>query len=68
MLAQDKDEIYRRICDKLGCEPKNLKFPDFAIPEFNTEDDSWESPFKKLTKEEMDYIVDNDCLPGIKLV
>ena len=37
------DEVYKRICDKLGCEPK-----DIAIPEFDTEDDSWESPFKVL--------------------
>ena len=48
------DEVYKRICDKLGCEPK-----DIAIPEFNTEDDSWESPFKVLTNEEMNYIVNH---------
>ena len=50
------DEVYKRICDKLGCEPK-----DIAIPEFNTEDDSWESPFKVLTNEEMNYIVNHGC-------
>lgn len=55
------DEVYKRICDKLGCEPK-----DIAIPEFNTEDDSWESPFKVLTNEEMNYIVNHGCLPGIE--
>ena len=53
------DEVYKRICDKLGCEPK-----DIAIPEFDTEDDSWESPFKVLTNEEMNYIVNHGCLPG----
>ena len=58
MLKQN--EIYKRICDKLGCEPKDLEFLDF-----DTEDDSWESPFKKLTREEMDYIVNSGCLPGI---
>ena len=58
MLKQN--EIYKRICDKLGGEPKDLEFPDF-----DTEDDSWESPFKKLTREEMDYIVNSGCLPGI---
>ncbi len=57
------DEVYKRICKKLGCEPKDVKIPDF-----DTEDDTWESPFKKLTIEEMDYIVDNECLPGIKPV
>ena len=57
------DEVYKRICDKLGCEPK-----DIAIPEFNTEDDSWESPFKVLTNEEMNYIVNHGCLPGIEWV
>lgn len=29
------DEVYKRICGKLGCEPK-----DIVIPEFDTEDDS----------------------------
>lgn len=55
------DAIYKRICEKLGCEPK-----DIAIPNFETEDDSWESPFKKLTEEEIDYIVNNGCLHGIE--
>ena len=57
------DEIYKRICDKLGCEPK-----DVIIPDFETEDDSWESPFKRLTCEELDYILNNGCLPGLKPV
>lgn len=57
------DEVYKRICEKLGCEPKHV-----TIPDFETEDDSWESPFKKLTKEEMDYIINNRCLPGLEPV
>lgn len=28
------DKEYERICKKLGCEPRNLEFPDFE-----TEDD-----------------------------
>ena len=55
------DEVYKRICDKLGCEPK-----DITIPEFDTENDSWGSPFKILTNEEMNYIVNHGCLPGIE--
>ena len=51
------DAIYKRICEKLGCEPK-----DIAIPNFDTEDDSWESPFKVLTVEEIDYLYENGYL------
>lgn len=51
------DAIYKRICEKLGCEPK-----DIAIPNFDTEDDSWESPFKVLTVEEIDYLYKNGYL------
>ncbi|MFR7693774.1 MAG: hypothetical protein ACLU0B_00540 [Lachnospiraceae bacterium] len=51
------DAIYKRICEKLGCEPK-----DIAIPNFDTEDDSWESPFKILTVEEIDYLYENGYL------
>ena len=51
------DAIYKRICEKLGCEPK-----DIAIPNFDTEDDSWESPFKILTVEEIDYLYKNGYL------
>ena len=54
------DEVYKRICDKLGCEPK-----DIAIPEFDTEDDSWESPFKVLTNEELNQFKSSDA--GISL-
>jgi hypothetical protein len=45
------DEKYRKICEKLGCEPKDIKIPDF-----DTEDDSWESPVSVLTVEEIDYL------------
>ena len=51
------DAIYKRICEKLGGEPK-----DIAIPNFDTEDDSWESPFKILTVEEIDYLYENGYL------
>lgn len=51
------DAIYKRICEKLGCEPK-----DIAIPNFDTEDDPWESPFKVLTVEEIDYLYKNGYL------
>ena len=51
------DAIYKRICEKLGCEPK-----DIAIPNFDTEDDSWESLFKVLTVEEIDYLYKNGYL------
>lgn len=51
------DAIYKRICEKLGCEPK-----DIAIPNFDTKDDSWESPFKILTVEEIDYLYENGYL------
>ena len=57
------DDVYKRICGKLCCEPK-----DIVIPEFDTEEDSWESPFKLLTNEEMDYIVSHGCLPGIESI
>ncbi len=52
-----KDEKYDAICKKLGFEPRNYKFPDFE-----TEDDSWESPFKILTVEEIDYLYKNGYL------
>lgn len=51
------DAIYKRICEKLGCEPK-----DIAIPNFDTEDDSWENPFKILAVEEIDYLYENGYL------
>lgn len=51
------DAIYKSICEKLGCEPK-----DIVTPNFDTEDDSWESPFKILTVEEIDYLYENGYL------
>ena len=35
---------------------------NIAIPNFDTEDDSWESPFKILTVEEIDYLYENGYL------
>lgn len=52
-----RDKTYEAICKKLGFEPRNYKFPDFE-----TEDDSWESPFKILTVEEIDYLYRNGYL------
>ena len=52
-----KDEKYDAICKKLGFEPRN-----YTVPDFETEDDSWESPFKILTVEEIDYLYKNGYL------
>lgn len=52
-----KDAKYDAICKKLGFEPRDFKFPDFE-----TEDDSWESPFKGLTSDEIDYLYKNGYL------
>ena len=52
-----KDERYDTICKKLGFEPREYKFTDF-----DTEDDYWESPFKVLTVEEIDYLYKNGYL------
>ena len=52
-----KDAKYDAICKKLGFEPRNFKYPDFE-----TEDDSWESPFKGLTSDEIDYLYKNGYL------
>ena len=52
-----KDKKYDEICQKLGFEPRNYKFPNF-----DTEDDSWESPFKILTVDEIDYLYKNGYL------
>lgn len=51
------DEKYKEICEKLGFEPRNFEFP-----KFDTEDDTWESPFKALTVEEIDYLYTNGYL------
>ena len=55
------DEIikkeYKRICDKLGCTPKDITFPDFE-----TEDDNWINPFSVLTSEENEFLYKNGYL------
>lgn len=51
------DERYKKICEKLGCEPRDLKIPDFK-----TEDDSWEDPVSVLTAEEIDFLYKNGYL------
>jgi hypothetical protein len=50
----EKKKEYERICKKLGFIPSEFKAPDFE-----TEDDSWESPFKKLTADEIEFLFDN---------
>ncbi len=44
---------YDKICEKLG-----FRLEDYKLPHFDTEDDSWESPFKKLTLEELDFLTE----------
>lgn len=55
------DKEYERICKKLGFIPSEFKAPDFE-----TEDDSWESPFKKLTADEIEFLLDNGYLDNKK--
>ena len=50
----EKEKEYERICKKLGFIPSEFKAPDFE-----TEDDSLESPFKKLTADEIEFLFDN---------
>ena len=57
MLEKDKKKEYERICKKLGCEPRNLEFPDFE-----TEDDTWVNPFSVLTSEENIFLYENGYL------
>lgn len=54
------DKKYEEICNKMGCEPKDIK-----IPYSHTEDDTWVSPFSVLTIEEMDYLYDNGYLDNV---
>ena len=49
----DEKQRYDMICEKLGFRLENYQFPHF-----DTEDDSWESPFRKLTIEERDFLTD----------
>ena len=52
-----EDKRYKSICKKLGFEPRNYKFPDFQ-----TEDEAWNDPFKVLTAEDIDYLYENGYL------
>lgn len=54
-MAVDKE--YESICKKLGFEPRNYKFPDFQ-----TEDEAWNDPFKVLSAEDIDYLYENGYL------
>lgn len=49
----NEQERYNQICQKLG-----FRLEDYKFPHFETEDDSWESPFRKLTEEEYDFITE----------
>jgi hypothetical protein len=51
------DEKYKKICEKLGYAPV-----DVYVPDFDTEDDNWVSPFSVLTVEEIDYLYENGYL------
>ena len=51
------EKEYQRICDKLGCEPKDIMFP-----KFETEDDNWINPFSVLTSEENEFLYKNGYL------
>lgn len=53
----EEDKKYKEICKKLGCKPCDVVFPDF-----DTEDDSWVSPFSVLTAEENEYLYVNGYL------
>lgn len=48
--------MYKRICEKLGGEPRSLTFD---TPEVYTEDDSQENIFTRLTMEELDFLYEN---------
>lgn len=50
-------EMYKKICDKLGFEP-----PTYDPPVSDTEDDTHENPFLKLTSEEIMYLYENGYL------
>lgn len=45
-------KIYESICQKLG-----FCLEDYRPQISQTEDDSLESPFRKLTGEELDYVI-----------
>ena len=48
---------YRRICDKLGFIPSQ-----YRSPKTNTEDDTIENPFMRLTVEEINCLYKNGYL------
>ncbi len=50
-------EIYKEICDKLGFEPSA-----YDPPVSDTEDDTQENPFLKLTSDEIMYLYENGYL------
>ncbi len=50
-------EMYEEICDKLGFEPSA-----YDPPVSNTEDDTHENPFLKLTTEEIIFLYKNGYL------
>lgn len=50
-------EMYEEICDKLGFEPSA-----YDPPVSDTEDDTHENPFLKLTTEEIIFLYKNGYL------
>ncbi len=50
-------EKYREICDKLGFD-----LSDYKPPVSDTEDDTHENPFLKLTGDEIMYLYENGYL------
>lgn len=53
----NSEQKYQMICEKLGCKPTEIEIPDFE-----TEDDSWESPLGKLSVDEIDFLYNNGYL------
>ena len=46
---------YEGVCKKLGFDPI---VDDMQFPKSDHEDDRWESPFLKLTGDELDFLCD----------
>lgn len=53
----EKDEEYKRICQKLGFIPS-----EYQVPDFKYEDDTWVNPFLILTPEENEFLYVNGYL------
>lgn len=53
----DEDRMYNRIVEKLGFNPRDYRYTGNC-----TEDDAYQSPFSKLTLEELEYLVKNHLL------